>query len=360
MGELALDRDQYLELEKLALGAFRPLSGFMSEDELHGVVEGMRLPCGALFPLPVVLDVSEDEARRLRGRPSVALTHGGEAVGTLHPSDVYRCDKPAVCRAVFGTDDAAHPGVANFLAGGDWFLGGAVELACRATFDVSAHELTPAEARATFAERGWRTVVGFQTRNVPHRAHEYLLRVALEIADGLFVQPLLGRRKAGDYTPEAIIAGYNALIGEYMHGNRLVLGVLTTAMRYAGPREAIFHAIVRRNYGCTHFIVGRDHAGVGDYYGKYQAHALVETVADELGIEILCLCGPFHCRHCDGIVTEKTCPHLDTDPNAVTEISGTNMRAMLVGGREPDPHLMRPEVIAALRDVPLFIEEDGP
>ncbi|HJM60695.1 MAG TPA: sulfate adenylyltransferase, partial [Alphaproteobacteria bacterium] len=181
-----------------------------------------------------------------------------------------------------------------------------------------------------------------------------------EIADGLFVQPLLGRRKAGDYTPEAIIAGYNALIGEYMHGNRLVLGVLTTAMRYAGPREAIFHAIVRRNYGCTHFIVGRDHAGVGDYYGKYQAHALVETVADELGIEILCLCGPFHCRHCDGIVTEKTCPHVDTDPNAVTEISGTNMRAMLVGGREPDPHLMRPEVIAALRDVPLFIEEDGP
>ena len=359
MSELTLDRDQYLELEKLALGAYQPLSGFMSELQFRGVVDGMRLPDGAVFPLPVVLDVSEDEARRLRGRPAVSLTYEGEAVGILWPSDAYRCDKPAVCRAVFGTDDAAHPGVANFLGGGDWFLGGDVELIHRARFDVSAHEMMPQETRALFAERGWRTVVGFQTRNVPHRAHEYLLRVALEIADGLFVQPLLGRKKAGDYTPEAIIAGYDALIGEYLHSDRLVLGVLTTSMRYAGPREAVFHAIVRRNYGCTHFIVGRDHAGVGNYYGKYEAHDLVETVADDLGIEILRLCGPFHRRHCDGIVTEKTCPHPQTDPAAVTEISGTDMRAMLVGGREPDPHLMRPEVIAALRDISLFIEEDS-
>jgi sulfate adenylyltransferase len=359
MAELVLDRDQYLELEKLALGAFQPLAGFMTEDQFRGVVDDMRLPDGAVFTLPIVLDVSDEEARNLRGRPSVSLIFEGEEIGFLRPTDAYRCDKQAVCRAVFGTDDAAHPGVANFRSGGDWFLGGDIELVRRARFDVSAHELTPAETRALFAKRGWQTVVGFQTRNVPHRAHEYLLRVALEIADGLFVQPLLGRKKAGDYTPDAIIAGYNALIGEYMHSDRLVLGVLTTAMRYAGPREAVFHAIVRRNYGCTHFIVGRDHAGVGNYYGKYQAHALVETVADDLGIEVLRLCGPFHCRHCDGIVTEKTCPHPASDPAAVTEISGTDMRAMLVGGREPDPHLMRPEVIAALRDVPLFIEEDS-
>jgi sulfate adenylyltransferase len=234
-----------------------------------------------------------------------------------------------------------------------------VRLAARARLDLSAHELTPAQTRAIFAERGWRTVVGFQTRNVPHRAHEYLLRIGLEIADGLFIQPLLGHKKAGDYTPEAIIAGYRALIGGYLSEDRLVLGILSTAMRYAGPREAVFHAIIRRNYGCTHFIVGRDHAGVDDYYGKYDAHGLIESVEDELGITVLRLCGPFHCRICDGIVTEKTCPHRRTAPEAVTEISGTEMRAILVGGRAPDPHLMRPEVVAALKGVPLFIEEDG-
>lgn len=359
MTELALNRRQYLELEKLGLGVFRPLEGFMTEAQFHGAVDDMRLPCGAVFPLPVVLDVGEDDATRLRDADRVALTHRGIAVGTLDVESVFTCDKEHVAARVYGTTDRGHPGVRHFIDGGSWFVGGAVRLSARVPDELSAHELTPEEAKATFAARGWKTVVGFQTRNVPHRAHEYLLRVALEVADGLFVQPLLGRKKVGDFTPDAILTGYRTLIGGFLPADRLVLGILSTAMRYAGPREAVFHAIIRRNYGCTHFIVGRDHAGVGDYYGKYDAHRLIAEVESDLGIAILRLSGPFYCRACDGIVTERTCAHWCSSPEQVAEISGTDMRAILLDGREPDPHLMRPEVVAALRGRDLFIEEDS-
>ena len=358
MSELVLNRSQYLELEKLALGVFRPVAGFMNEDEFRGVVDVMRLPSQAPFPLPVVLDIGREDAARLKGRPSVSLVFGNEEVGRLSPESLFTCDKETVARRVFGTAEAAHPGVRFFMKGGDHFVGGPVELKRRATFDVSAWELGPDETRAEFARRGWKTVVGFQTRNVPHRAHEYLQRVALEIADGVFIQPLIGRKKKGDYAPAAIVAGYRALIGNILPERRVLLGVLTTTMRYAGPREAVFHAIVRRNYGCTHFIVGRDHAGVGNYYGLYDAHALVRRFDGELGITVLCLSGPYHCSICDGIVTERTCPHETTAPHAVRHISGTDIRATLVGGTAPDPHLFRPEVLAAVDGLPLFIEED--
>jgi sulfate adenylyltransferase len=358
MSELALNRNQYLELEKLGLGVFHPLTGFMNEDEFRGVVANMRLPSAAPFPLPVFLDVGKDEAARLRGRPSVSLIFGNEEVGRIVPESIFACDKAAVAREVFGTVDEAHPGVRFFLHGGEIFIGGPVELTRRARLDVSAWELDPGQTRAEFARRGWRTVAGFQTRNVPHRAHEYLQRVALEIADGLFIQPLIGRKKKGDYTPAAIVGGYHALIGNFLPEERVVLGVLTTNMRYAGPREAVFHAIIRRNYGCTHFVVGRDHAGVGNYYGVYDAHALVQRFDGELGIEVLCLNGPHHCSICGGTVTARTCPHERTAPHAVSHISGTEIRATLLGGATPDPRFMRPEVIAALRGVPLFVEEE--
>jgi sulfate adenylyltransferase len=354
--EIALNRQQYLELEKISFGVFRPLTGFMNEDEFRGVVSEMRLPSGEPFPLPVVLDVDAGTAQRARGANQVALLYDGMEVGRLDPRSVYSCDKPAVAQKLFGTSDDGHPGVRFFLRGGDHFIGGPVELTRRIKLDVSACEMTPDETRAEFARRGWQTVAGFQTRNVPHRAHEYLQRVALELVDGLFIQPLIGRKKIGDYRPEAIIAGYRALIGEFLPADRVVLGVLTTTMRYAGPREAVFHAIIRRNYGCTHFIVGRDHAGVGDWYGKYDAHDLIRNFDGELGITILRLSGPYHCRICDGIVTEKTCPHGGTA--AAREISGTDMRRILTSGAAPDPALMRPKVVAALEGVPLFIEEN--
>jgi sulfate adenylyltransferase len=358
VSELVLSRDQYLEFEKLAFGAFAPLTGFMDEAQFRGVVSDMRLPSGAVFSLPVVLAVSAEDARRLRGLPRVTLLHQGETVGELTPESIYTCDKQPVAAAVFGTADPQHPGVRAFLNGGDWFIGGPVRLHRRVQLDISGDELTPQQTRAIFAERGWKTIVGFQTRNVPHRAHEYLQRVALEQVDGLFIQPLVGRKKAGDYTPQAIMTAYRHLVRDVLRSEGVVLGILSTAMRYAGPREAVFHAIIRRNYGCTHFIVGRDHAGVGNYYDKYAGHDLTRRFAGELGIEIMRLHGPYHCRRCGGIATEQTCGHYQTQPDAIREISGTMIRAVLSGGETPDPELIRPEIIAALKGVPLFIDED--
>jgi sulfate adenylyltransferase len=355
--ELALTRDQFLDFQKIGIGAFAPLSGFMIEDDFRGVVARMRLSSGALFSIPIYLDVSADVAAALRGRPRVPLTFQGVEVGTLDPQSLFTWDRAAVAETVFGTGDAAHPGVAKMLSDREWCVGGPVSINAAGRRFLFADELSPDETKAAFAARGWKTIAGFQTRNVPHRAHEYLQRVALELCDGLFVQPLLGRKKAGDYTPEAIMTGYRSLVGSFLPHESVVLGVLSTAMRYAGPREAVFHAIIRRNYGCTHFVIGRDHAGVGSYYGKYDAHALARSLAPELGINILTLHGPFYCARCGTIATEQTCAHT-ADGSAVTEISGTLMRRILGGAERPDPQLMRPEVVAAIAGVRMFVEED--
>jgi sulfate adenylyltransferase len=356
---LNLNRRQYLELEKIALGAFAPLSGFMMEDEFLSVVETMRLPNGDPFPLPVVLDLAQAQADRIRCGSRVTLVFQDREVGALDAESLYKCDKMDVSRKVFGTDEVAHPGVGHFMRMGDVFLGGAVQLFERAQLEFSEFELTPSETRANFESRGLRTVAGFQTRNVPHRAHEYLQRLALEHCDGLFIQPLVGAKKRGDYQPGVILAAYHAMIAEFLPQDRVVLGILSTAMRYAGPREAIFHAIIRRNYGCTHFVVGRDHAGVGNYYGKYEAHELTRQFDGQLGIEILRFHGPFHCRTCGGIVTERSCPHVETDPPAITEISGSDIRDMLSNGAEIRPELLRPEVAESIKGLPLFIEGDA-
>jgi sulfate adenylyltransferase len=353
---VALNRRQYLELEKLGLEVFAPLGGFMTEGEFATVVDRMRLPGGQLFPLPVLLDVPRPVADRLSLDRTVPLTCDGESVGELQVQSLFTCDRPAVARRLYGTDDPRHPGVAHFLKMADVFVGGPVRLRQRLTCEFSSEEWTPQQTKALFAERGWRSVVGFQTRNVPHRAHEHLLRLALELADGLFVQPLVGRKKRGDYTPEAILTGYRRFIREFLPADRVLLGVLSTTMRYAGPREAVFHAIIRRNYGCTHFIVGRDHAGVGEYYAKYEAQEMALHLNGELGIQILGFAGPYQCDRCGGIVTERSCPHAGTP--AVTEVSGSEIRRRLSGGESCRAEWIRPEVLESVREVPLFITED--
>ncbi|MEC8198181.1 MAG: sulfate adenylyltransferase, partial [Pseudomonadota bacterium] len=271
MSKLSITKDQYLELEKIGLGAFAPLDGFMTEGAFKSVVADMRLPAGEPFPIPIVLDIDEEQARQIGNGSTLDLCYDGTEVGSISVESVYTCDKESTAEAVYGTTDLAHPGVARFKRMGDWFIGGRIEFKQKVSFEFSDYELTPKETRSEFARRGWRKIVGFQTRNVPHRAHEHLQRTALDLVDGLFIQPLVGKKKAGDYTPEAILTGYRALIAQFYLQDRVMLGVLSTSMRYAGPREAVFHAIVRRNYGCTHFIVGRDHAGVGNYYAKYAA-----------------------------------------------------------------------------------------
>lgn len=358
MSELHINQRQYLELEKIALGAFMPLTGFMNAAEFNGAVDRMRLPQGEPFPLPVVLDITAEQARAVRGASCISLVFRGTEVGRVFPEDLYTCDKERVALQVFGTKSASHPGVAHFFRMGDYFVGGRVEHTRRVEFEFSAYEITPAQARAHFARCGWQKIVGFQTRNVPHRAHEYLQRVALELADGIFIQPLVGRKKRGDYHPLAILAGYRALIANFFPAERVLLGILSTAMRYAGPREAVFHAIIRRNYGCTHFIIGRDHAGVGNFYEKYAAHELARSFAGELGIEILYLHGPFYCNCCAGMVTEKTCPHWQTAPHQTRQISGTEVRAMILGRDAIPAEVMRPEVVTSLRGMPILIEEE--
>ena len=357
--QLSINRRQYLELQNIGVGAFAPLDGFMTEDEFTSVVETMRLPEGQVFPLPVVLDLTRERAEEAHSADPLVLTFEGEEVGELVPESVFSCDKDAVAQRVFGTCDVRHPGVAHLLRMGEFFVGGSVRLTRRASFEFSPYDLTPDETRAHFEREGWTTVVGFQTRNVPHRAHEHLLRLALERADGLFIQPLVGTRKRGDYTPAAILTAYRALIDDFLPRERILLGILSTAMRYAGPREALFHAIIRRNYGCTHFIVGRDHAGVGDYYGKYEAHELTRQFDGELGIQVLRFFGPFYCATCDGIVTERTCPHLPEASAATRQISGTDMRDILLSDRPCPPELMRPRVVESIRGLQMFITEDA-
>ena len=354
MNHIDLNRSQYLELENIALGAFLPVKGFMNEDEFQSVVRNMRLPSGEVFPLPVVLDVSAAQARALRGQPRVSLVFGREVVAVMTPESIFSIDRQECARQIFGTTDDGHAGVQKFFAMESHFVGGPISLISRATLDISSWNLTPQQTRSAFAERDWKTVVGFQTRNIPHRAHEYLQRAALELADGLFIQPLVGWAKAGDYTPEAIMLGYQVMMEHFYPRGRVLLGALTANMRYAGPREAVFHAIIRRNYGCTHFVVGRDHAGVGNYYGKYEAHEYTRRFEGELGIKIVRLHGPYHCKACGGIVTERTCQHLETRPEVTQQISGSDIRAALSAGTKIDSEVIRPEVISALKDVPLF------
>jgi|ETNmetMinimDraft_23_1059889.scaffolds.fasta_scaffold42405_2 sulfate adenylyltransferase len=357
MSEIVLDREQYFELEKLADGAYYPLTGFMNEDNFASVVDTMRLSDGTPFPIPILLDVSRHEGARMRGLPRVALVFEGEEVGLLEPESLYSWDKAAVASKLFGCDDAEHAGVALFSKMKDMFVGGPVTMTKRVELDISRHYLTPEETKRIFGEREWQSVAGFHTRSAPHRAHEWLHRLALELCDGLLIHPMLGRKKKGDYSPSAITRGYRALIGNFYPTERVLFSGLTAYPRYGGPREAVFHCIVRRNFGCTHFIVGRDHAGVGQYYGRYASQELCDQFRGELGIDVLTPREPYHCKMCEGIVTERTCPHLESHPEATIKVSGTANRSIVLKGESPPAYIMRPEVWNNLGENPLILYE---
>ncbi len=353
--KIEITRDQYLEVEKIALGVFHPLHGFMSEADFYSCVDNYRLASGEVFTVPIIFDVGREVFQNMQQSSSIQLFFEGEHVANLFPSSWYRVEKENVVKKIFATDSLDHPGVKNFLHTKEYFVGGKVEMLRRPQFEFAKYELTPQETKSYFKSMNWQTVVGFQTRNVPHRAHEYLQKVALETVDGILIQPLVGKKKSGDYKPEAVVAGYEALVQNYYPDSRVKLAVLSTVMRYAGPREAVFHALIRSNYGCTHFIIGRDHAGVGGFYGKYAAHALAEKFENELRIKIMKLSGPYYCQACQSIVTEKTCPHYVKAPDQCIEISGTLMRKLLKAGDHVDQRFMRPEVVQALQNIDVFI-----
>jgi sulfate adenylyltransferase len=343
---LGLTAAEAADLRALASGAYSPLSGFMGAKEHASVTEQMRLPDGTLWPIPVCLGLPDGvgvDAGRL-----VLRDDQGALVGVLEVAEVFERDRQAEAELVYGTSDPEHPGVARVLGAPARAVAGPIQaVVAPLAGPVGARALAPAQTRAAFAERGWATVVGFQTRNPVHRAHEYLMKCALEMVDGLLLHPLVGPTKEGDVPAEVRMGAYAAVLG-YFPPERVLLAALVAPMRYAGPREAVLHALVRKNYGCTHFIVGRDHAGVGSYYGPFEAQELLASLdPEELGITPLCFDNAFWCRRCLSMATAKTCPHPEVDHVA---LSGTQVRAMLAAGQLPPPEFSRAEVAELLID----------
>ena len=339
------------DLELIATGAFSPLKGFMLREDYERVVRDMRLASGLLWSIPVTLPVDGSFADSLREGQEVALCEGDRVLAVMTVDEKYPYDKQLEAQEIYRTTEEAHPGVARLYGQGDMLLGGDVWLvdwpsATESEFPELRH--TPAQTRRMFARRGWRRVVGFQTRNPIHRAHEYIQKTALEIVDGLFLHPLVGETKPDDIPPEVRIESYQAILRDYYPSERVMLGIFPAAMRYAGPREAIFHAICRKNYGCTHFIVGRDHAGVGNYYGTYEAQEIFDEFdPEEIGITPLFFDYAFYCRKCGAVVSAKTCPHGKED---WVYLSGTEVRAMLERGESLPEEFTRPEVSKVLID----------
>jgi sulfate adenylyltransferase len=353
--KLVVNARELSDLEMLAVGALSPLTGFVGEADYLSVLETMHLSGGLAWAIPVTLSLTDDDVKRIGAGNSVALLsrEGGNPIAVVDVAEVFKRDRQKEALGVYGTEELEHPGVAALYEAGDFCLAGTVRaLGLPEHDDFLSYRLTPSQTRAAFAERGWRTVVGFQTRNPIHRAHEYLQKCALEIVDGLLVHPLVGATKGDDVPADVRMRCYEALFEGYYPKDRAMVSVFPAAMRYAGPREAIWHAICRKNYGCTHFIVGRDHAGVGSYYGTYDAQRIFEEFdPGELGIMPLMFEHSFWCNACEGMASPKTCPHGE---ESRVSLSGTRVREMLRAGERPPIEFSRPEVadilIDAMRD----------
>ncbi|MFN8179873.1 MAG: sulfate adenylyltransferase [bacterium] len=343
-----LDERQVSDLDMIGVGAMSPLTGFMGEKDYRRVVKEMRLADGTPWPFPIALRVSRETAKTIKDRASLHAPDG-KLLAVIDVAERFESDRQEEAKQVYRTDDAKHPGVAALYAQGEVMLAGDVHVVDRPQLDeFERYHNDPAELRAKFAALGWKTIVGFQTRNPIHRAHEYLIKCALEIVDGALIHPLVGATKSDDISAEVRVKCYEALLARYFPKNRAMLSVYPAAMRYAGPREAIFHAITRKNYGCTHFIVGRDHAGVGSYYGTYDAQAIFDDFAPgELGIEIFKFEHAFWCKRSGGMATPKTS---DAGPEDRLVLSGTQVRTMLTEGKDLPVEFTRPEIAKILME----------
>jgi sulfate adenylyltransferase len=349
MPQLHLGPREISDLELIANGAYSPLEGFLGAADYRSVIANMRLANGVAWPLPVTLSVTDEEAVALNEGEDVALHDRGRLIGVLHLSEKYGYDKQREAELVYRTKDDAHPGVHALFQQGQSLLGGRVSMLNR-PHDVAfpQYRRDPSETRALFLERGWRRVVAFQTRNPVHRAHEYIQKCALEISDGLLLHPLVGETNPDDIPAAVRIQSYETILKNYYPPTRAILAVLPAAMRYAGPREAVFHALIRKNYGCSHFIVGRDHAGFGSYYGSYDAHHIFDEFdVEELGLTPFFFDHTFYCGSCGAMASNKTCPHETT---AHVTLSGTRVRELVKAGQLPPVEFSRPEVAQVLID----------
>jgi sulfate adenylyltransferase len=349
--KLVVSERELSDLEMLAVGALSPLTGFVGEADYLSVLDTMHLSNGLAWSIPVTLSLTDEDVKRIGAGTSVALlpAEGAPPLAIVDLTEVFKRDREKEALAVFGTEDLEHPGVRALQEAGDFCLAGPVRaLTLPDHDDFVRYRLTPAQTRSEFADRGWRTVVGFQTRNPIHRAHEYIQKCALEMVDGLLVHPLVGATKGDDVPADVRMRCYEALFEGYYPKDRAMVSVFPAAMRYAGPKEAIWHAICRKNYGCTHFIVGRDHAGVGSYYGTYDAQRIFDSFEPgELGITPLMFEHSFWCNACEGMASPKTCPHGE---DTRVSLSGTKVREMLRAGERPPIEFSRPEVAEILID----------
>lgn len=330
------------DLENIALGILSPLTGFMGKADALSVLERGRLTDGLAWTVPIVLDVEPASVGRYHVGQAVALSWRDQIVGWMQVEEVFHLDWGRLSRSLYGTDSPGHPGVSMVHRQSGEYLAGPVYALSQREMPL---RLTPEAARRTFAERGWTRIAAFQTRNVPHIGHEFAQRMALNLVDGLFINPVLGKKKPGDFRDDIIVDSYETLIRHYYPPEMVALGTIWYEMRYAGPKEAIHHAIMRKNMGCTHFIVGRDHAGVGDYYDPYAAHRIFDQYPD-LGIEPIRFGAFVYCRRCGSVVGDRTCPH----ESEKVRFSGTLMRHSLRNEPERLAHLLRPEVLKQLRD----------
>lgn len=338
-----LDQMRAYDITNIANGTYTPLEGFLTSVDFESVVNNLHLADGTLWSTPIILDIERTKLPISAG-DEVLLWYNNKPLALLEVEDVYKWNKAETIQKLFRTKDPQHPGVGYFSKMGDYLIGGKIWLLTQPSEELSV--LTPEEARGLFKRKGWKTIVAFQTRNVPHKGHEFLIRYALQYVDGAFINPVIGKKKKGDWRDEVIEAAWEKLRELYFPKDSTVLGFLRYVMRYAGPREALHHAIMRKNLGVTHFIIGRDHAGVGNYYKPYEAQEFVKQYEDELEIEIMAFKESYWCEKCQTIVNDKICPHKE---EFKIRFSGTKIRKMITSNQEPDERKFRKEILEVIK-----------
>lgn len=353
--QIDINTEDAQEIDNIASGVFSPLEGFLNRSDFESVLTEGRLSSGFAWTIPIVLDASDKDLGNTRPGDYLGLRLNGKNIARLYVEEIFSYDKSDFAEYIYGSDDPRHPGVEKIMGMKEHLVGGKIDLLNDIGNPYPEYTLSPAETRELFKTKGWRTVVAFQTRNTPHLGHEYVQKTALSMVDGLFINPLIGKKKPGDFRDEVILESYKALMQNYYPEQTTAMSVLHTEMRYGGPKEAIHHAIMRKNFGCTHFIVGRDHAGVGDYYGPFDAHEIFEQYP-ELGITPIKFRSFFYCKKCASIANDKVCPHSGDE---IVNFAGRKIRAMLLAGQPPPLDMMREEVAKTiLRYENPFVEEN--
>ena len=354
MNFIEINKRQYLDSINLNLGTYNPVSKFMSEKEINAVAEKMVLPNGKIFPIPIFLDIKEKFISKLKKKEKTKVIYNNQLVGYFYPHDIFECKKKKVAKKVFGTIDIKHPGVKYFMKTSRYFVSGDVKIIKKNVEKFNKLNFTPKETKKIFKKKNWKTIVGFQTRNIPHLGHEFIQKKILKNYGPLFINPLVGEKKRGDFTNNSIIKSYKTLIKKFYPKNKVFFGLLTANMFYAGPREAILHAIIRKNYGCTHFVVGRDHAGVSNFYGEYEAHTLVKKFERRIGIKIIKFKGPFFCKKCKQVTNADNCKDYKNKKNII-EISGTSIRKQLKKKDFNKIVFVRKEILNSIKNTNLFL-----